>query len=79
MQRYTKGARKLTGKYVRQIAASNRALEQITEMLGHKMDRKAILHMDIGNLSDQQIDDALATTEAELAKIEKDTNSSMVH
>ncbi len=69
----------LTGEHIRQIAPSNRALEQISELLGYKMDRKSVVVLGIAKMCETE----LAEQEAELlhmkAELEAKKKAGTVH
>ena len=59
---------KPTGEYMRQISAANQALSLMGEFLGYKLDRKAVMTMDITKMSEAQLEEAEAQLEALVAK-----------
>ena len=54
------GSRNPTKYRLRNLAASNKALDQIADLLGFKLDRKAVMVANVRDMSDQQLDDAEA-------------------
>ncbi len=70
---------KLTGKYVRQIPASNRAIEQISEMLGFKMDRNTVMTVDLAKMTESELRVATDDLERQIAELKAKEDAGTVH
>lgn len=64
---------------VPQIAASNKALDQIGELLGFKVARSANLNVDIGSMSAAELDRAEDELEAQIRKLENAETGQSLH
>lgn len=62
---------KATGQTMRSIPSSNKALELVSGLLGYTVERKAVMHMEVSALTEEQLADAEQKLEQELAKLEK--------
>ena len=62
-----------TGMRNRSLAASNRALELIAQLLGFMVDRKSVLVANILEMSEAEVDRQERMLKAELAKVDADT------
>jgi len=58
-----------TGKYIKQLAASNKALDQIAEMLGLKVDKKQVTVREVKDMTAEELDEQERQLTAELERM----------
>jgi phage terminase small subunit len=67
---------KPTGQVMRQLPSSIKALEVVSNLLGYSVDRKAVMVMNVKSMGEQELADAEAELEAEIAKLKASSTNS---